>query len=130
MITSDNEENCEKQHKIFFPNCDESILLRSCEKQITEPINGVVCGSIPRWIHGSLLRNGPGSLKVGDMTFNHLFDSAALLHRFNIDNGNVTYQCKFLKSDSYKRNTAANRIVTKEFGTVGFPDPCQSIFQR
>lgn len=64
------------------------------------------------------------------MTFNHLFDSAALLHRFNIENGQVTYQCKFLKSESYKRNLAANRIVTTEFGTVAVSDPCQSIFQR
>lgn len=64
------------------------------------------------------------------MTFNHLFDSAALLHRFNIEDGQVTYQCKFLKSESYKRNLAANRIVTTEFGTVAVSDPCQSIFQR
>jgi carotenoid isomerooxygenase len=76
-------------------------------------------------------RNGPGSIKVGNMTFNHLFDAAALLHRFNIVDGRVTYQCRFLMSDSYKRNLAANRIVVSEFGTVATaPDPCQSIFER
>jgi carotenoid isomerooxygenase len=65
------------------------------------------------------------------MTYNHLFDAAALLHRFNIVDGRVTYQCRFLMSDSYKRNLAANRIVVSEFGTVATaPDPCQSIFER
>lgn len=128
----DLDEDDEKpRDENYYPNCDASVWLRSCEEEIIEPINGVVSGCIPEWIKGSLLRNGPGSIKVGDMFFNHLFDSAALLHRFNIENGSVTYQCRFLKSESYKNNLAANRIVTTEFGTVAkSPDPCQSIFQR
>lgn len=117
------KENC-------YPNCDINVWLRSCEHEIVEPIEGVLIGEIPKWINGSLLRNGPGSIKVGEMTYNHLFDSAALLHRFNIVDGHVTYQCRFLKSDSYKKNLAANRIVVSEFGTCTVPDPCQSIFQR
>lgn len=39
-------------------------------------------GNIPNWLKGSLIRNGPGSLKVGNETFSHLFDSSALLHRY------------------------------------------------
>lgn len=113
-----------------YPNFDIEVWLRSCEKEIVEPVDGEVSGSIPNWIQGSLLRNGPGSIKVGDMTYKHLFDSAALLHRFNIANGSVTYQCKFLKSDIYKKNLVANRIVVSEFGTSAVPDPCQSIFHR
>lgn len=116
-------ENC-------YPNCDVEVWLRSCEQEIIEPVEGVVSGEIPSWIRGSLLRNGPGSIKVGDMTYNHLFDAAALLHRFNINDGKVTYQCRFLKSDTYKKNLAANRIVVSEFGTSSVPDPCQSIFER
>lgn len=127
---NDDDENFPRIHENCYPNCDVNVWLRSCEKEIIDPICGVVIGNIPDWINGSLLRNGPGIIKVGDMTFNHLFDSSALLHRFNIDNGNVTYQCRFLKSEAYKKNLAANRIVTTEFGTVAVPDPCQSIFQR
>lgn len=117
------KENC-------YPNCDVNVWLRSCEQEIIEPIDGLVSGEIPAWINGSLLRNGPGSIKVGDMTYNHLFDAAALLHRFNIADGKVTFQCRFLKSDTYKKNLAANRIVVTEFGTSCIPDPCQSIFDR
>uniref|UniRef100_A0A182Q6V3 Uncharacterized protein n=1 Tax=Anopheles farauti TaxID=69004 RepID=A0A182Q6V3_9DIPT len=120
----------EKKPDDMYPNCDVNVWLRSCEQEIVEPIEGVVQGSIPEWLNGSLLRNGPGSLKVGDMMFNHLFDSSALLHRFNIDNGKITYQCRFLKSDAYKKNNAARRIVVTEFGTSAVPDPCQTIFQK
>lgn len=115
---------------MFSQNCDVNVWLRSCEQEIIDPIEGVESGEIPAWINGSLLRNGPGSIKVGNMTYNHLFDAAALLHRFNICEGKVTYQCRFLKSDSYKKNLAANRIVVSEFGTSCVPDPCQSIFER
>ncbi|XP_050089523.1 carotenoid isomerooxygenase isoform X1 [Anopheles aquasalis] len=114
----------------MYPNCDVNVWLRSCEQEIVQPIEGTVKGTVPEWLNGSLLRNGPGSLKVGDMMFNHLFDSSALLHRFNINEGKVTYQCRFLKSDAYKKNTAARRIVVTEFGTSAVPDPCQTIFQK
>lgn len=65
----------------LYPNCDPYVWMRSCEKDIIEPISGTCKGQIPSWLNGSLLRNGPGSLKVGDSTFSHLFDSSALLHR-------------------------------------------------
>ncbi|GLV43558.1 neither inactivation nor afterpotential B [Carabus blaptoides fortunei] len=114
----------------LYPNCDVNIWLRSCEKEIIDPIQGKVTGSIPTWLNGCLLRNGPGSLKVGKMEFKHLFDSSALLHRFAINNGNVTYQCRFLQSEVYKKNNAAQRIVVTEFGTASVPDPCQTIFRK
>jgi len=44
--------------------------------------------------------------------------------------GEVTYRSKFLKSETYKRNLKANRIVVSEFGTMIYPDPCQNIFSR
>ena len=44
--------------------------------------------------------------------------------------GKVWYQSRFLRSDTYKKNMAANRIVVSEFGTVAHPDPCKTWFQR
>lgn len=69
------------ENKYLYPNCDVSVWLRSCEEEITKPIIGRICGVIPQWLNGYLLRNGPGSMKVGDQEFEHLFDSAALLHK-------------------------------------------------
>ncbi|KAJ3624233.1 hypothetical protein MTP99_017875 [Tenebrio molitor] len=114
----------------YYPNCDETVWLRSCEQEVIEPITGSIIGTIPLWLNGSLVRNGPGSIKVGNEYLQHLFDSSALLHRFCIENGTVTYQCRFLQSEVFKRNRAANRIVVTEFGTKAVPDPCRSIFQR
>lgn len=37
---------------------------------------------------------------------------------------------RYLQSDTYKRNTEADRIVVSEFGTVAYPDPCKTILQR
>lgn len=54
----------------------------------------------------------------------------ALLHQFRIENGSVTYRSKFLQSDTYKANSAQNRIVISEFGTLALPDPCKNIFER
>ncbi|KAK4884042.1 hypothetical protein RN001_000313 [Aquatica leii] len=108
----------------------DNIYLRSCEKEVTIPIDGKITGSIPLWLNGALLRNGPGLLKVGNYEFKHLFDGMALLQRFEIKNGKVTFQCRFLQSNAYKTNTRANRIMFTDFGTTSTPDPCQSIFQR
>ena len=44
--------------------------------------------------------------------------------------GRVTYQSRYLRSETYRRNMAANRIVVSELGTAAYPDPCKTIFQR
>lgn len=80
LKTSENELEEEKTN--YFPNCDASVWMRSCKKEVIEPIIGEVIGKIPSWLKGTLLRNGPGSLQVGEYSFNHLFDSSALLHRY------------------------------------------------
>lgn len=63
-------------------------------------------------------------------SYNHWFDGMALLHQFRIEDGQVTYKNRFLRSDSYKKNTERDRIMVSEFGTVAMPDPCKNIFLR
>ncbi|XP_018898703.2 carotenoid isomerooxygenase [Bemisia tabaci] len=111
-------------------NCDVSIWMRSCEKEILQPIDGTVTGTVPEWLRGSLLRNGPGNMKFGNMKFKHLFDCSALIHRFSIADGKITYQNRFLQTKAFKKNSSANRIIVTEFGTKAVPDPCHSIFKR
>ncbi|XP_071651429.1 carotenoid isomerooxygenase isoform X2 [Temnothorax longispinosus] len=115
----------------YYANCDTSVWMRSCEKEVIEPLRSTeIIGAIPKWLKGTLLRNGPGNLKVGNYCYQHLFDSSALLHRFGIADGEVTYQRRFVQTEVYKRNMAAQRIVFNEFGTNATPDPCQTIFHR
>uniref|UniRef100_A0A6Q2YIN7 Beta-carotene 15, 15-dioxygenase 2, like n=1 Tax=Esox lucius TaxID=8010 RepID=A0A6Q2YIN7_ESOLU len=104
-------------------------LVQSVE-ETPEPITTVTIGKIPCWIHGSFLRNGPGKFEFGKDNFNHWFDGMALMHRFYIRDGEVTYSSRFLRSDSYVTNLQKNRIVVSEFGTIAMPDPCKNLFAR
>uniref|UniRef100_A0AAQ6ACD8 Beta-carotene oxygenase 1, like n=1 Tax=Amphiprion ocellaris TaxID=80972 RepID=A0AAQ6ACD8_AMPOC len=107
----------------------QSIIAKNgCETP--EPVKAQVKGSIPSWLQGTLLRNGPGLFSVGDSQYNHWFDGLSLIHSFTFGNGEVTYRSKFLKSDTYKKNVKADRIVVSEFGTMIYPDPCKNIFSR
>ncbi|KAL7834943.1 hypothetical protein SRHO_G00291900 [Serrasalmus rhombeus] len=99
-------------------------------EETPEPIPARVKGTIPTWIRGSLLRNGPGKFEFGNQHYNHWFDGMALMHRFQIMDGQVTYRSRFLRSDSYNQNSERNRIMVSEFGTLAFPDPCKNIFLR
>jgi beta,beta-carotene 9',10'-dioxygenase len=82
-------------------------------------------GSIPEWLSGTLLRNGPAKFEVGAQPLRHWFDGLAMLHRFSFDSGRVSYANRFLRSRAY-RAAEDGRIGYSEFAT----DPCRSIFKR
>lgn len=50
-----------------------------------------VSGSIPAWLHGDYIRNGPGTFKG----MKHLFDGYGMLVKFSIKDGNVTTQQRY-----------------------------------
>ncbi|XP_074598588.1 carotenoid-cleaving dioxygenase, mitochondrial-like isoform X2 [Brevipalpus obovatus] len=104
--------------------------LRSCNEECAEPVEAKVKGTIPKWVKGYLLRNGPGLREIGEDRFQHLFDGMALLHQFEIEDGRIHYRNKFLRSEAYAKNMKANRIVVSDFGTRGCPDPCKNILSR
>nr|NP_001071891.1 RPE65 homolog [Ciona intestinalis]BAE73258.1 RPE65 homolog [Ciona intestinalis] len=90
----------------------------------------VVTGCIPEWLNGDVLRNGPAEFDIGPDTFKHWFDGHALLHKFSMFEGKVTYSSKFLRSGTYKTNHENSRIIIGEFGTASRPDPCKNMFSR
>ncbi|CAK8679258.1 unnamed protein product [Clavelina lepadiformis] len=87
-------------------------------------------GNIPFWLNGEVLRNGPGEYDIGPDTFKHWFDGQALIHKFTISEGKVSYMAKFIESESYRINHKHNRILVGSFGTGSMPDPCKNIFSR
>ncbi len=82
-------------------------------------------GSIPQWLTGTLLRNGPAKYEAGEQSFRHWFDGLAMLHKFSFAAGRVSYANRFLRTDAY-REAEAGRISYTGFAT----DPCRSIFKR
>lgn len=83
-------------------------------------------GRIPDWVAGTLVRNGPGTFRVGEQQYRHWFDGLAMLHRFTVAGGQVSYANKYLQSRAYDEARATGRISYSEFAT----DPCRSMFQR
>jgi beta,beta-carotene 9',10'-dioxygenase len=83
-------------------------------------------GELPPWLGGSLLRTGPAKFEVGGQRMRHWFDGLAMLHRFTIDGGRVSYGNRFLESRSYRSAREQGRMVYGEFAT----DPCRSLFKR
>ncbi|HYJ22264.1 MAG TPA: carotenoid oxygenase family protein, partial [Solirubrobacterales bacterium] len=84
-----------------------------------------VTGSLPDWLSGSLIRNGPGLFEAGDRPLRHWFDGQAMLHRFAVKAGAVTYGNRFLRTRAYQA-AKDGRLAYSEFAT----DPCRSIFKR
>ncbi|XP_059143585.1 beta,beta-carotene 15,15'-dioxygenase-like [Physella acuta] len=94
---------------------------------LDKPIDLPVTGSLPAWVTGSLYRVGNGVYKLGDRAWCHVFDGLALLHRWTIHEGKVTYLSTILDSNNYKKCVKYHRLVGVNFG-ASFPDPCRTIF--
>jgi len=74
-----------------------------------------VDGTIPEWLSGALVRNGPGKFEVGGSRLRHWFDGLAMLSKYEFDAGTVTYSNRFLRTDSY--DDAQNGHATGQFAT-------------
>uniref|UniRef100_A0A2K5QKP3 Carotenoid-cleaving dioxygenase, mitochondrial n=1 Tax=Cebus imitator TaxID=2715852 RepID=A0A2K5QKP3_CEBIM len=121
------------QKKAVFGQCRGLLCVAPLLTTVEEAPRGIsarVWGHFPKWLNGCLLRIGPGKFEFGKDKYNHWFDGMALLHQFRMAEGTVTYRSKFLQSDTYKANSAQNRIVISEFGTLALPDPCKNVFER
>jgi beta,beta-carotene 9',10'-dioxygenase len=91
-----------------------------------EPVSLSVTGSIPSWVSGALLRTTPARFEVGKTPLTHWFDGHAMLHRFAIHEGKVTYRSRYMDSASSREAQQAGELVRGEFGT----DPCRTVFER
>ncbi|HTK11402.1 MAG TPA: carotenoid oxygenase family protein [Ktedonobacteraceae bacterium] len=82
-------------------------------------------GTIPGWLSGSLLRNGPAKFEVGADAFRHWFEGFAMLHRFSFQDGHVSYANKFLQSTEYTTALRDGAIAYSAFAA----DPCKRVFR-
>ncbi|KAE9548755.1 hypothetical protein FO519_008028 [Halicephalobus sp. NKZ332] len=98
--------------------------------EVTEPSEAQVEGQIPPWLDVTILRNGPGMFRIGDTEYSHWFDGLAFIQRYFFQEGKMFYSARYLESEAYKINIAANRIVVGEFGTSGFTDPCKGFLGK
>ncbi|MFC7153857.1 carotenoid oxygenase family protein [Halomarina halobia] len=83
-------------------------------------------GSLPAWLSGSLVRNGPALFEVGGRPVAHWFDGLAMLRRFAFDGGRVDYRNRFLRSGAYR--TARDGHLVPGFADVGSGDSALARF--
>jgi carotenoid cleavage dioxygenase-like enzyme len=100
----------------------------SSQKTETPETSLLVKGKIPDWISGKFLKNGPAVFEAGSTQLRHWFDGYALLHRFDIHNGQVTYMSKLLQSPEYQKSVSSPHNSYVTWGTS--IDPCESLFSR
>lgn len=76
-----------------------------------------VDGSFPDWLTGDLFTNGPGAFEAGDTSLHHWFDALAMIRRFRIADGDVTYTNRFVESRDYAFATDGGGVRTPFPGT-------------
>jgi carotenoid cleavage dioxygenase-like enzyme len=79
-------------------------------------------GSLPDWLDGTHVRNGPGRFAVGGRDLRHWFDGLALPRRYGFDpaEGRVEYAVRYLRSETY-RGAREGRLRSDQFATpAGF----------
>src|SRR3954462_6055891 len=76
------------QRTLGFTTLDEEVRLDSVP----------VTGTVPRWLHGSLVRVTPALMDGGGKTIKHWFDGAAMLNAFGFGDGGVSYGSRFLQT--------------------------------
>lgn len=52
LLTNQSFNVIEDKNVKLYPKCDCSVWLRSCNKEVIEPIEGTIHGTIPKWLRG------------------------------------------------------------------------------
>jgi carotenoid cleavage dioxygenase-like enzyme len=73
-------------------------------------------GSLPGWLAGQYVRNGPGQFEVGDTALGHWFDPLAMLRSFSVGDG-VTYTNRFVRSRDFEYAREHGRVRAMLPGT-------------
>lgn len=89
-------------------------------------VEAELSGTLPPWLEGLLIRNGPGQWTAGSEPLRHWFDGFALLHQFRMSQGKVHYQSRFLRTPDKLEAERHGRVMRPSFAS----DPCRRLFQK
>ena len=99
-----------------MPSADYRAGFRTQTEEL-ENVRLPIEGSFPEWLRGDLIGNGPGRFEAGETELRHWFDPLAMLRRFRIDDGEVTYANRFVRSRDYEYATETGGVRTPFPGT-------------
>ncbi|MFT4882835.1 MAG: carotenoid cleavage dioxygenase-like enzyme [Natronomonas sp.] len=100
-------ESTDRAYELGFQSLDEEITDRPL------PVEG----SVPTWLSGALIRNGPGSFEFGGERATHWFDGLAMLRRYGFEDGEIRYTNRFLRTEAYA--DAQSGATAGEFASGG-----------
>jgi len=98
--------------KIPYP-IDQSMLYRTAS-EIIDPIASEPSGTIPEWLSGTLLTDGPGLFEFGDEHALHAFDGMAMIRRYHTNQAEsptMNFSRRLIDSDILKANRDENRFT-------------------
>ncbi|MFB6207560.1 MAG: carotenoid oxygenase family protein [Haloglomus sp.] len=89
--------------------------LRSQHEETTATLP--VEGTLPGWLEGTYLVNGPGVFEAGDTDLQHWFDPFGMLRRFDVAGGAVRYRNRHVDSRDRRYADAGKGVRTPFPGT-------------
>jgi all-trans-8'-apo-beta-carotenal 15,15'-oxygenase len=75
-------------------------------------------GAVPAWLRGTLFRNGSGRNELGGQWFAHWFDGDGMISAVRFDKGSVRFANRYVRTDNYRDETQAGRILHRGFGKM------------
>jgi all-trans-8'-apo-beta-carotenal 15,15'-oxygenase len=75
-------------------------------------------GRVPRWLRGTLFRNGSGRNDLGGHWFPHWFDGDGMISAIRFDDAGIRYLNRYVRTGSYVDETRERRIVHRGFGKM------------
>jgi carotenoid cleavage dioxygenase-like enzyme len=74
-------------------------------------------GTLPGWLEGTYLANGPGVFEAGDTDLRHWFDPFGMLRRFDVADGRIRYRNRHVDSRDRRYADAGKGVRTPFPGT-------------
>ena len=86
-------------------------------------------GTIPADLEGTLFRNGPGLLDIGDQSVHHPFDGDGMITSISISQGKAHFRNRFVRTEGYVKEQAAGKPLYRGvFGTQKPGGPLANAF--
>lgn len=103
-----------------------SSIWKSTWRNIVEPRELEVSGTIPTWLNGALVKNAGGAFETSKRNVTSAFDGIPKLFKFAVADGRVMYQERFLQTGYYQY--VENKDNFPKVPLMTTPDPPFSAF--
>lgn len=76
-------------------------------------------GELPKDLHGTLFRNGPGRFERGGMGYQHVLDGDGFVSAWRLDGGRASYRGDFVRTPDYQAEDESGKVLFRgAFGTA------------